>query len=233
MKGVIAALVLAARGVLCDPLGSVEVGLQECIDAANVMRTAKLDLSVPVLQRDSSLEAAAKQILDSAFQTHYDCATLKAPNLAQGPDDVVGLAFDSRGPQCLEGMAESANRLLNLSENFPPPYNESVAPWNDGEAQVAARFLLASATGMGCAFTKGCTTNYAICKLSAMPVKGEQPFSEGFYSALQARKAAGIDIINLGASDIGTPLGSGASAASISVLFAASLVFPSVVLFIF
>lgn len=55
----------------------------ECIDAANVMRAAKLDMRAPVLERDSSLEAAAKQLLDSAFQSAYDCATLKAPNLAE------------------------------------------------------------------------------------------------------------------------------------------------------
>lgn len=48
-----------------------------------MMRAARLDKRAPLLQQDSSLEAAAKELLDSAFQKAYDCATLKAPNLGK------------------------------------------------------------------------------------------------------------------------------------------------------
>ena len=55
----------------------------ECIDAANVMRTARLDYRAPVLQRSAAMENAAKGLLDAAFQINYDCATLRPPNLEQ------------------------------------------------------------------------------------------------------------------------------------------------------
>ncbi|OEH73746.1 SAG family member [Cyclospora cayetanensis] len=217
MSVLVACLLLLVAAVSAEEEGSVEIGLQQCVDAMNILRRSHLRHQNPRLTVSSQLETAAKGMLDAAFGTKHDCRTLRAPDLGQAPADIVGLVFVGDNPPCLQSMIQATHKLLDISPSFPPAYDEQVTPWQNLEAQITARFLLETATSVGCAYTKGCSVGYIVCKLSAMPITGQHPFSQAFYEALMERRASGIDLYSLGQDDIDTPFTGDALSACSSV----------------
>ncbi|KAL8439130.1 hypothetical protein Efla_000645 [Eimeria flavescens] len=197
------------------PNATLHVGLEECITAANIVRAARLNTRLGLIEQSAELEEDANKTLNSTFFSDgdYSCEKLKeaghgSVRMEDPTTDTVVSVFEGKDAKCLEGMVEAVNKLLTDSPEYPPAYNEQVKPWNDPETQMAARVLWQTTKSAGCAYTEGCPINRAVCKMSAKPEEGKYPFTKEVYEALLARRAAGVDVASLTAADIGKPLNS-------------------------
>ncbi|KAL8439129.1 hypothetical protein Efla_000644 [Eimeria flavescens] len=193
------------------PNATLHVGLEECITAANIVRAARLNTRLGLIERSTELEEQAKKLLEDEFEKfdgNYSCDKLNQPDLESAGNDVVGSVFKGDKVECFEGMVEVVNKLLTDSPEYPPAYNETLKPWDDLETQMAARVLWQTTKSAGCAYTTGCPINWAVCKMSDKPKEGEYPFTKEVYEALLARRAVGVDVASLTAADIGKPLSS-------------------------
>lgn len=108
----------------------------ECIDAANLLRTAKLNERLPVLQHDTELESKAKQFLESAFGTKYDCSTLNPPNLEQARlryerlPRCLAVSHFQATVECLECPTNSAaRRMMSMFFLVPFAAQYSTSQW--------------------------------------------------------------------------------------------------------
>ncbi|KAL8428651.1 hypothetical protein Efla_007493 [Eimeria flavescens] len=148
-------------------------------------------------------------MMEEEVEGDFSCENMENPGLKIKPyEDMVSFLFKGDNVECLQGMAEAVNKLLTASPGYPPAYDESKAPWNTPETQVAARVLWQTTKSAGCAYTKGCPNNCVVCKMSEEPKTGKYPFTKEVYEALLARRDAGVDVASLTAADIGKSLNS-------------------------
>ncbi|KAL8439135.1 hypothetical protein Efla_000650 [Eimeria flavescens] len=195
-----------------SPNATLHVGLEECITAANIVRAARLNTPLGLLERSPEMEKEANKTLDTQFSGNYSCAKMLEPDDEGVPmaayDAFLGYGFVGKDAKCLERMVKVVNKLLTDSPEYPPAYNEEVKPWDTEESQAAARVLWQTAKLAGCAYTEGCPVTGVICAFSPKPQEGEYAFTKEVYEALLARRAAGVDVASLTAADIGKPLNS-------------------------
>ncbi|KAL8428722.1 hypothetical protein Efla_007197 [Eimeria flavescens] len=194
---------------------TVQEGSEECITAANIVRAARLNTRLGLIERSTELENETKKRMEEEFEGNFSCDTLnpeaEIESFSQeedGQKEMVGFLYKGDNIECLQWMAKVVNKLLAASPGYPPAYDESKAPWNIPEAQMAARVLWQTTKSAGCAYTKGCPTNCVACKMSEKPETGKYPFTKEVYEALLARRDAGVDVASLTAADIGKALNS-------------------------
>ncbi|KAL8439214.1 hypothetical protein Efla_007440 [Eimeria flavescens] len=203
------AAVAAAAAEAGSANATVQEGSEECITAANIVRAARLNTRLGLIERSTELQNKTKKVMEEQFEDGFSCKTMENPELEIKPyEDMVGFLFKGDNVECLQGMAEAVNKLLTASPGYPPAYDEEKAPWNTPAAQMAARVLWQTTKSAGCAYTKGCPTNCVACKMSEIPEKGKYPFTKEVYEALLARRDAGVDVASLTAADIGKALNS-------------------------
>ncbi|KAL8439133.1 hypothetical protein Efla_000648 [Eimeria flavescens] len=202
----------AANGNGDSPNATLHVGLEECITAANIVRAARLNTRLGLLERSPEMEKKANQTLDNQFNGNYSCKKMQKDDhesvTLTAYQDFFGYVFEGKDAKCLERMVKVVNKLLTDSPEYPPAYNEKVKPWDTEETQVAARVLWQTTKSAGCAYATGCPVSWLICTLSPKPEEGEYAFTKEVYEALLARRAAGVDVASLTAADIGQPLSS-------------------------
>ncbi|KAL8439132.1 hypothetical protein Efla_000647 [Eimeria flavescens] len=203
----------AANGNGDSPKATLHVGFEECITAANIVRAARLNTRLGLLERSTEMEKKANQTLNNELKGDYSCENMRELDDDEGVsmaarDDFLAYVFGGSDSKCLEGMVKVVNKLLTDSPEYPPAYNEKVKPWDTEETQVAARVLWQTTKSAGCAYTTGCPVTGVLCTLSPEPEEGEYPFTKEVYEALLARRAAGVDVASLTAADIGKPLNS-------------------------
>ncbi|KAL8274992.1 hypothetical protein Esti_001048 [Eimeria stiedai] len=208
MKFFAAALVASAASASGPlvPTATIDLGMEECIVAANIMRAARLDHRLRLLERSPSLEKSAQKVLQGLFSNGLQCNSLEESKVVSVPENIVATMLHDDQAECLDVMASVVDALLAASPTYPPAYNTAEAPWNTLETQVAARILWETTALAGCAYTTGCPVNCVVCQLSDQPQKGHHAFSKEIFQALQARKAAGIDLTSLTKEDIGSDL---------------------------
>ncbi|KAL8439780.1 hypothetical protein Efla_007890 [Eimeria flavescens] len=192
------------------PNATLHVGLEECITAANIVRAARLNTRLGLIERSTELENDANKELNTALSFRNSCEELQRPYeegiRMEATSGFIFHVFEGKGGNCLERMVEGVNKLLADSPEYPPAYKQTVKPWNGREMGTAAHVLWQTTKSAGCAYTTGCPVNWMMCKLSPEPEEGEYPFTKEVYEALLARRAAGVDVASLTAADIGQPL---------------------------
>ncbi|KAL8424385.1 hypothetical protein Efla_006795 [Eimeria flavescens] len=188
---------------------TIQEGSEECITAANIVRAARLNTRLGLIERSTELENDTKKMMEEEVKDDFSCEFMEKPEQKLAAEkDMVAFVFKGDKVECLQGMAEAVNKLLAASPVYPPAYDEGKAPWNTPETQVAARVLWQTTKSAGCAYTKGCPTNCVDCKMSEEPQTGKYPFTKEVYEALLARRDAGVDVASLTAADIGKSLNS-------------------------
>ncbi|KAL8438724.1 hypothetical protein Efla_003395 [Eimeria flavescens] len=188
---------------------TIQEGSEECITAANIVRAARLNTRLGLIERSTELENGTKTMMEEEVKDDPSCDFMEKPEQKlSAVKDMVGFVFKGDNVECLQGMAEAVNKLLAASPGYPPAYDEKKAPWNTTETQVAARVLWQTTKSAGCAYTKGCPNNCVVCKMSEEPQTGKYPFTKEVYEALLARRDAGVDVASLTAADIGKALNS-------------------------
>ncbi|KAL8439125.1 hypothetical protein Efla_000640 [Eimeria flavescens] len=192
------------------PNATIHVGSEECITAANIVRAARLNTRLGLIERSTELENDANKELNFTLSLDNSCERLQRPYedgfRMEGRYGSIFHVFEGKDVNCLERMVEGVNRLLAGSPEYPPAYNKTVTPWDDPEMQIALHVLWQTTKSAGCAYTTGCPVNWMMCKLSPEAEEGEYPFTKEVYEALLARRAAGVDVASLTAADIGQPL---------------------------
>ncbi|KAL8425871.1 hypothetical protein Efla_007877 [Eimeria flavescens] len=111
-----AAVAAAAAAAAESDNVTVQEGSEECITAANIVRAARLNTRLGLIERSTELENVTKKTMEEDFEEDFSCKTIELPGLEIVADeDVVGFVFKGDNVECLQAMAEAVNKLLTAS----------------------------------------------------------------------------------------------------------------------